>query len=364
MKSKIGLSALTLALVSFGTIPGHATDSTPRVINGQQGHPLSGASVHIDTDEADCTAGLWKPQILVTAGHCLDDDYWEGDDYDLSRIRVYPPGADIRDGWADVSVTNIFAHPGWKNDSKDIAFLTLDRPLASTPVTRMASWKEVKQMIQMETEILYIGYGVTSGRDDPDSEISNVPLWVEEPLTIDWDDFDRRDTSYSVSGNGVKGPCAGDSGGPYLVQWKGEVLFLGPHVAGTGLPCDDDGEPWVNSGVLASGFKSLMNQALAAVGEGIVKQQSCVDWGDDQECFSERSWIADICSEKRRVSLLEKTVEGWKKIATVRGERNLRDCGKKTPYVISYQTLSAPGSYSYAFKFGRNDLERFSVVVK
>ena len=47
----------------------------PSVINGQSGHPWNGASVNLKIDIAGitngCTGGLWKPQVIVTAAHCV-----------------------------------------------------------------------------------------------------------------------------------------------------------------------------------------------------------------------------------------------------------------------------------------------------
>lgn len=362
VKFKLSVCALTCALFSSVTFSGHASELAPRVIGGQQGHPLSSMSVYIEilSSDSSCTAGLWKPQILVTAAHCFGDTN-EDSVYDSSLVLVYPPGANIEAGPANVLVTNIFVDPKWDEDS-DIAFLTLDQPLGETPITRLATSKEVKRMALSGVNVLYIGYGLTSARDNPEAEGSPIPLWLESPL-VEYPD--EPDSLFHTQGNGVTSTCAGDSGGPYAVVQDGEVLLLGPLSGGSGPPCESElDDPSLDDGVVAASFGKLSSQALAVVGESLVKPEACVNWGDDQECFSERSWVADICSEKRRVSLLEKTVGGWKKVKTVRGKKKVRDCSKNTPYLISYQARSAPGSYSYAFKFGRNDLERFSVVVK
>jgi V8-like Glu-specific endopeptidase len=68
------------AALGFGTLVGTPAASTtltsaPTVIGGQPDHPWSGAAVYFETsfgaDGSSCTGALWKPQVIVTAAHCV-----------------------------------------------------------------------------------------------------------------------------------------------------------------------------------------------------------------------------------------------------------------------------------------------------
>ena len=160
----------------------------PSVINGQSGHPWNGASVYLEIDivgnGSSCTGGLWKPQVIVTAAHCVMETV-NSPIAATSDVAVWPPGANIEAaGPADVQVTSILAD--WNNENedetvRDIAFLTLSAPIGSTPISRLASEREVADLIRSKATLTYIGYGLTVPRNDPSELSSPVPLWLTQP---------------------------------------------------------------------------------------------------------------------------------------------------------------------------------------
>jgi hypothetical protein len=239
----------------------------PSVINGQSGHPWNGASVYLEIDIGGkgntCTGGLWKPQVIVTAAHCV----METDSSPIvatSDVRVWPPGANIEAvGPADVQVTSILAD--WGNEVKDIAFLTLSAPIGSTPISRLASEREVADLIRSKGTLTYIGYGLTVPRNDPSELSSPVPLWLTQPLTDEFASVDIESGSFTMFGDGITSTCAGDSGGPFMYEASGEVLLVGPLSGGIGLPCESEGDTARDDGSTAAAFLSLANQALATV---------------------------------------------------------------------------------------------------
>ena len=245
---------------------------TPKVINGQSGHPWSGASVYFEAGEGDevsaCTGGLWKPQIIVTAAHCVMDTR-ESPVTDQAFVTMWPPGANTDSvGPADVQVTSILVD--WSEDdgleTSDIAFLTLSAPIGSTPISRLASEQEVADHILSEGMLTYIGYGLTVPRNDPSGASSSIPLWLTEPLDNEYGDIDIEDGTFSTLGDGISSTCAGDSGGPYLYEVSGEILLVGPLSGGTGTPCEDEGDTQTNTGTTTAAFLDLANEALATVG--------------------------------------------------------------------------------------------------
>ena len=167
--------------------------TAPIVIGGQSDHPWSGAAVYFETsfgaEGASCTGGLWKPQILVTAGHCVMEK--AGDPtVSPSAITVWPAGANVEAvPPADVQVTFITAE--WipvDGGTVDIAFMALDKPLGATPITRLAKPQEVTTLAKAGTSITYVGYGLTVPRDDPSEASSPTPLSLSEPLTDMYDE--------------------------------------------------------------------------------------------------------------------------------------------------------------------------------
>ncbi len=265
---------MSLAAASLLAPPSAATGPvvTPKVINGQSGHPWSGASVYFEAGEGDetfsCTGGLWKPQIIVTAAHCVMDTR-QSPTIDPALVTVWPPGANIDSvGPADVQVTSILVD--WSEDdglqTSDIAFLTLSAPIGSTPISRLASKQEVADVIRSEGMLTYIGYGLTVPRNDPSGASSSVPLWLTQPMDDAFEAINIKTGNFTTLGDGISSTCAGDSGGPYLYEVSGEILLVGPLSRGSGRPCEDEDVIQQNSGTTTAAHLSLANQALATVG--------------------------------------------------------------------------------------------------
>ena len=244
----------------------------PSVINGQSGHPWNGASVYLEIDIAGngsaCTGGLWKPQVIVTAAHCVMETV-SSPIVATSDVTVWPPGANIEaTGPADVQVTSILAD--WNNENedetvRDIAFLTLSAPIGSTPISRLASEREVADLIRSKATLTYIGYGLTVPRNDPSEASTPIPLWLTQPLTDEYASVDIESGSFTMLGDGITSTCAGDSGGPFLYEAAGEVLLVGPLSGGTGLPCEPEDVTAYDNATTAAAFLNLANQALATV---------------------------------------------------------------------------------------------------
>jgi len=242
----------------------------PSVINGQSGHPWNGASVYLEIDTAGngsaCTGGLWKPQVIVTAAHCVMETV-SSPIVATSDVTVWPPGANIEAaGPADVQVTSIVAD--WNNENgteRDIAFLTLSAPIGSTPISRLASEREVADLIRSKATLTYIGYGSTVPRNDPIQSFTPIPLWLTQPLTDEFAYDNIESGSFTMLGDGITSTCAGDSGGPLLYEASGEVLLVGPLSGGTGLPCEAEDVTAYDNATTAAAFLNLANQALATV---------------------------------------------------------------------------------------------------
>ena len=248
----VGVGILGGALLTGSPAASTTLTAAPTVIGGQADHPWSGAAVYFETsfgaDGSSCTGALWKPQVVGPAGHCVMEEV--GDPIvSPSAITVWPAGANVEAvAPADVQVTFITAEwdPPANGDPLDIAFMTLDKPLGATPITRLARPHEVATLARAGTSITYVGYGLTVPRDDPSQASSPVPLSLSEPLTDKYLEYDRQSSTvlgkaFTVLGDGVRSTCAGDSGGPYMHEVAGELLLIGPLSGGSGPPCESEG---------------------------------------------------------------------------------------------------------------------------
>ncbi len=318
------------------------TGPTPKVINGSLGSPLAAASVALETTTGYCTAGLWKPRILVTAAHCINGDGAGAPGFTAAELTIFAPGSDKSTGPSAVKVSQIIYNPNWTKTRDDIAFLVLDAPLATPIITRMATADEVAALAAEGSTISYVGYGLTGPRADESSVTSTVPYAVSQPMST------RTDSPgvFELAGDGVHGTCAGDSGGPFMVAVGSDLLYLGPLSGGSGPPCEDPSEESSDEAAIASVHTELIAAALAAAGEA-ADPTACAQGPDlKRECVGGRTWTYSFCWSARKATLQRETAGVWKQVARTTG-RKLRACGRKTPYEINFTIAGEPGAVRY-----------------
>ena len=329
----------------------HSSALTPRVINGLDSPPYAAASVALETSDSYCTAGLWKPRILITAAHCVTDEENKGAVTAASEIFVYPPGGDRNAGPSPVTVTEVIVDPGWSDNKDDIAFLVLSAPLGTPIITRMATQDEVISLTKAGATINYIGYGLTGPSADENSTVSDVPLGVSQRLDPDSDSGGIG--TFETIGDGRTGTCQGDSGGPWVIQVGPELLYLGPLSGGSGPPCDDPEDFAWEYAAVASRQVSLINRALAAGGEAAAVQspaslRTCMRVAGWQtaECVRGTSWSYDRCWEAPKASL-QKFVKGaWQRVSGTTAKRN-GECPKRYPYNVVFRGDEATGTVRF-----------------
>lgn len=329
----------------------HSSAITPRVINGVASPPYAAASVAIETSDGYCTAGLWKPRILITAAHCITDE----DDHALvsapSDLIVYPPAADRNAGPSPITVTAIIVDPQWRETEDDIAFLILSAPLGVPILTRMATQDEVVALTKSGALISYVGYGLTGPSGNENSTVSDVPIGVTQRLDTEAESGGVG--TFETAGDGKRGTCQGDSGGPWMIQVGAELLYIGPLSGGGGAPCDDPEDAAWEVGAVASRHVSLIDRALAAGGEpaaihspASVRTCTRVSGQETAECVLGTSWSYDRCWEAPKVSL-QKLIKGsWRTVSTTLAKRN-PDCPKRYPYNVVFGGDEAEGTVRF-----------------
>lgn len=353
---KRSLSALVLGAAVATAISGPAVaavpSNLPSVIGGTPGSPLASAAVALEIHDGLCTASLWRSRILITAAHCISDSETGAATTQPGDITIYPPGADISGGPARVKVTQILFDPQWTTDApdgewvlRDIAYLILEAPLGLPTWSRMATPAEIVELARAGAEIEYIGYGYTGPRDDPASRTSAVPQSLKSRLVP----ADAGGTAQFVfQGDGIRGTCAGDSGGPFLAIIGGAVVYLGPLHGGAGLPCDSEQDDPLDYAAVASGMPELAQQALAAAGEPAeATPTTCVEGPDiERQCVLGTVWNYDYCWSGTRAVLQVRAASGWKTVKKVTGRRNIA-CNRSSPYEITIRVTSRQPRTSY-----------------
>lgn len=234
------------------------------------GTPYAAALISIQGNRfGTCTAGIWKPTVLMTAAHCVIDER-TGGYIDPSAFFVTSPGSVVRvtnqgvEGASPARVVQSFVVDGFQLRGRDvpaddIAFVTLDRPLTDVTFGRLASTVELARWLALGTPVSAIGYGFPS----PLQETTDIPREAALPLTRVVTDF--RGSSglaiYSTRSAGIDS-CSGDSGGPRFVTEVGSPLLLGNIAGGScnGLP-----GPGV-IGFTGMSYRPLANQALIVAG--------------------------------------------------------------------------------------------------
>jgi secreted trypsin-like serine protease len=143
-----------------------------------------------------CTGFLVGPQVALTAGHCVP-----GNSYGIFRVIGEQYLSDNPS--AVYSVTN-----AWVSSSHDAALLMLSGP-AGTPAELVnMSDADYKKL----TETVAIGFGHNSPNSDSPNELLQLPIGVQKPSSS---------AKWFIAGDGVTGPCSGDSGGPQLLNGTG-----------------------------------------------------------------------------------------------------------------------------------------------
>ncbi len=259
--------------------PSTAVERQPRLMAAGDalGTPLVTALISVrGTSYGVCSAGVWKPTVLLTAAHCVIDET-TGTPIDPSSFSVVNPGGAFRltgGGVENASpvrvvqtfVVDDFQLRGTDVPGDDIAFIVLDQGIGDATFSRLATTAELARWLDNRTPVSALGYGFPS----PDNRTTDRPRAAALPLLRVLDNFRNSDglAMLSFKNSGIDA-CSGDSGGPRFVTENNAPLLLGNIAGGS---CN--GFPGAGViGFTGMSYRTLANAALATAGLPLIPSQ-------------------------------------------------------------------------------------------
>lgn len=228
---------------SFAILGGDSAIGDLRVVSLVKGR---------DSTKSACSGALIRPQVVVTASHCLgvNGKVYKDEIFIPNDLWIAKPGADLNtdNPSTRVKVVQVALTAGYDNtwdpnngriqtQKDDIAFLFLEKELVKEYKIEIATSDEVIRIKTTRAQILHVGYGMQ------DSTSQNG-----RPYSITLNSF-----SIGVTGNhpakelntirtqeiGTKALCPGDSGGPWYANVGGVEKIVAVTVAASG--CQGEG---------------------------------------------------------------------------------------------------------------------------
>ena len=247
----------------------------PDVVNGR--NPTNDefdvlASLRMTTVDGTgyvCGGSFVSPTKVITAAHCL----YDGDGVQVASVTAGPQ-EDAYKPTSSVMASRIDIHPGYsptgRDESNDIAVLTLRSPISGVPTIALPSATQAADATQGGDRVKSAGWGRTSsGGSTPQTfRVADLTVIPDEVCSSSSGTYRVGSLVYEGIGVSVKpqtmlcaggvtssglaiDTCQGDSGGP-LVAGSGEGAVL-VGVVSWGIGCagyDDKGQlPWLTPGV-------------------------------------------------------------------------------------------------------------------
>jgi secreted trypsin-like serine protease len=213
-------------------------------------------AVAVLASDAMCTGTLIAPDVVLTAGHCIETHPVE---VVVGSVELTKPG-----GMA-IKVKSATAYPNWQN-SYDVGVLVLDHAAPVAP-RAIASACDVKEHLTAGAKVRVVGFGLTTKDGTGDNtRLHEAMLPVVDPMCTQDSACEPAVApggEFTAGGDGVDA-CFGDSGGPiYLDTTSGPALVgvVSRGEAVIGEPCGGGGV-YVRADAVASWIEKTTHRKL------------------------------------------------------------------------------------------------------
>lgn len=184
--------------------------------------------------DSTCTGTLIAPDIVLTAGHCVESEPYE----------VIVDTVDYTQGGDRIPVKSSRAYPDWENKF-DVGILMLEHVARARPRS-IAPACAAKAGLRDGVMVHLVGFGMTSDTNPDNTKMREADLQIYD-ASCTTDDSCQASIAphgeFLAGGNG-EGSCFGDSGGPVFLTTKEGPALVGIVSRGLAIPgstCSDGG---------------------------------------------------------------------------------------------------------------------------
>ena len=197
-----------------------------------------------DSDEwrFRCGASLVRPDVILTAAHCVDDA-GEGT-LPAERFRFLLGTKKRSQGGERIAAVKIVEHPGYNGSGEvgsDVALVKLARPSTLGRTIRVGEPADKPRWEPGDPSVI-IGWG-TEFSESPtipdDLKEAEIPIVSDDECALSYEftlDFDPATAVCAGNRTGGEDSCQGDSGGPLMVTDAGGA-WIQVGVVSYGLGC-------------------------------------------------------------------------------------------------------------------------------
>jgi len=260
-------SILIAASMTFGLL---AVPPATAIQGGElaTGDGVVVALVHGRTaTRAFCSGALLQPRVVVTAAHCVIQN---------GTTISYPNGLFIATPGANLNQDNTATRAraievnwvrGYQNrtdtiEANDFAVLTLDKPLATPVLTRVATASEIRELQSTRGTVTHLGYGKLALEQDNDGTARKIDLRVR-PSALSFQ-FPTG-SIIQTTGTSTQSICPGDSGGPIVARINNELVLVGVNAGGDTSCIPSYRGTNVSTGMVASFYQNIIDQGIASI---------------------------------------------------------------------------------------------------